>query len=57
LEFSAYLEHQLETARTLGLDQVGLPISSDSIEVPLRLTHTKKLASEHGVMMMSRALG
>ena len=32
LEFSAYLEHQLETARTLGLDQVGLPISSDSIE-------------------------
>ena len=32
LEFSAYLEHQLETARTLGLDQVGLAISSDSIE-------------------------
>ncbi len=32
LEFSAYLEYQLETARTLGLDQVGLPISSDSIE-------------------------
>jgi hypothetical protein len=32
LEFSAYLEHQLETARTLGLDQVGLPIRSDSIE-------------------------
>jgi hypothetical protein len=32
LEFSAYLEYQLETATTLGLDQVGLPISSDSIE-------------------------
>lgn len=32
LEFTAYLEYQLETARTLGLDQVGLPISSDSIE-------------------------
>ena len=32
LEFRAYLEYQLETARTLGLDQVGLPISSDTIE-------------------------
>jgi hypothetical protein len=32
LEFTAYLEHQLATATTLGLDQVGLPISSDSIE-------------------------
>lgn len=32
LEFRAYLAHQLETARTLGLDQAGLPISSDSIE-------------------------
>lgn len=31
-EFRAYLAHQLETATTLGLDQVGLPISSDSIE-------------------------
>src|SRR5216684_2852577 len=32
LEFSAYLQYQLETAKTLGLDQVGLPISSDAIE-------------------------
>jgi hypothetical protein len=32
LEFAAYLEYQLETAKTLGLDQVGLPISSDTIE-------------------------
>src|SRR6266853_238173 len=32
LEFSAYLKYQLETAKTLGLDQVGLPISSDTIE-------------------------
>jgi len=31
-EFTAYLAHQLETATTLGLDHVGLPISSDSIE-------------------------
>jgi hypothetical protein len=31
-EFHAYLEVQLETAKTLGLDHVGLPISSDTIE-------------------------
>lgn len=32
LEFTAYLEYELQSAVTLGLDQVGLPISSDSIE-------------------------
>jgi len=32
LEFRAYLEVQLATAKTLGLDQIGLPISSDTIE-------------------------
>jgi hypothetical protein len=32
LEFRAYLEHQLDIAKTLGLDHVGLPISSDTIE-------------------------
>jgi hypothetical protein len=31
-EFASYLQYQLETAKTLGLDQVGLPISSDAIE-------------------------
>jgi hypothetical protein len=31
-EFAAYLEYELTTAKTLGLDQVGLPISSDAIE-------------------------
>ncbi len=31
-EFAAYLDYQLATAQTLGLDQVGLPISSDAIE-------------------------
>jgi hypothetical protein len=31
-EFEAYLEYQLATAKTLGLDQVGVPISSDAIE-------------------------
>src|SRR5215470_15532814 len=31
-EFHAYLEVQLATAKTLGLDHVGLPISSDTIE-------------------------
>jgi hypothetical protein len=31
-EFAGSLQYQLETAKTLGLDQVGLPISSDAIE-------------------------
>jgi hypothetical protein len=31
-EFRAYLAYELETAKTLGLDDVGLPISSDTIE-------------------------
>jgi hypothetical protein len=31
-EFRAYLEFELETAKTLGLAHVGLPISSDAIE-------------------------
>src|SRR5499433_62242 len=32
LGFAAYLEYQLATAKTLGLDHVGVPISSDAIE-------------------------
>jgi len=32
LEWTAYLEYELQSAATLGLDQVGLPISSDTIE-------------------------
>jgi hypothetical protein len=43
LEFTAYLAHQLETAKTLGLDHVGLPISSDSIESLFGV------AKQHGV--------
>jgi hypothetical protein len=31
-ELSAYLAYELETAKTLGLEYVGLPISSDPIE-------------------------
>jgi len=31
-EFRAYLHYELGMAKTLGLDQVGLPISSDTIE-------------------------
>jgi hypothetical protein len=31
-EFRAYLDFELETATTLGLEHVGLPISSDPIE-------------------------
>jgi hypothetical protein len=42
-EFSRYLHHQLETAKALGLDHVGLPISSDPIESLFGL------AKQHGV--------
>jgi hypothetical protein len=42
-EFSRYLHHQLETAKRLGLDEVGLPISSDPIESLFGLT------KQHGV--------
>ncbi len=42
-EFARYLHHQLETAKQLGLDAVGLPISSDPIESLLGLT------KQHGV--------
>jgi hypothetical protein len=31
-EFRAYLDFELETAKTLGLDHIGVPISSDAIE-------------------------
>ena len=31
-EFEAYLARQLTTAKTLGLDPIGLPMSSDTIE-------------------------
>jgi hypothetical protein len=31
-EFRAYLAFQLEIAKTLGLDHIGLPISSDTLE-------------------------
>ncbi len=31
-DFEAYLDYHLATAQTLGLDQVGLPMSSDAIE-------------------------
>src|SRR6266487_3772501 len=43
LEFSAYLAFELETAKTLGLDHVGLPISSDTIESLFGV------AKQHGV--------
>ena len=42
-EFRAYLELQPETAKELGLDRVGLPISSDSIESLFGV------AKQHGV--------
>lgn len=42
-EFSRYLHYQLETAKQLGLDEVGLPISSDPIESLFGLT------KQHGV--------
>ena len=43
LECSAYLAFELETAKTLGLDHVGLPISSDTIESLFGV------AKQHGV--------
>ena len=42
-EFTGYLQYQLETAKTLGLDQVGLPISLDAIEALFGV------AKQHGV--------
>jgi hypothetical protein len=42
-EFAGYLQYQLGTAKTLGLDQVGLPISSDTIESLFGV------AKQHGV--------
>lgn len=42
-EFRAYLKFALETAKTLGLDHVGLPISSDAIEALFGV------AKQHGV--------
>jgi hypothetical protein len=42
-EFAGYLQYQLQTATALGLDQVGLPISSDPIESLFGL------AKQHGV--------
>jgi len=42
-EFRAYLEVQLETAKILGLEHVGLPMSSDSVESLFGV------AKQHGV--------
>jgi hypothetical protein len=42
-EFAGYLHYQLQTATTLGLDHVGLPISSDPIESLFGV------AKQHGV--------
>ncbi len=42
-EFAGYLQYQLETAKTLGLAEVGLPVSSDQIESLFGL------AKQHGV--------
>jgi len=43
LEFNAYLAFELETAKTLGLDHVGVPISSDAI------ASLFAVAKQHGV--------
>jgi hypothetical protein len=42
-EFRAYLDFELKTATTLGLDHIGLPISSDTIESLFGV------AKQHGV--------
>ena len=48
-EFRAYLDYELHSATTLGLDRVGLPISSDSIESLFGV------AKRHGVGEMQDA--
>jgi hypothetical protein len=48
-EFSRYLHHHLETAKRLGLEAVGLPISSDPIESLFGL------AKQHGVGPLKEA--
>jgi hypothetical protein len=48
-EFEAYLEYELAIAKTLGLDQLGLPISSDAIESLFGV------AKRHGVGQTSDA--
>jgi hypothetical protein len=42
-EFRAYLDFELETATTLGLDHIGVPISTDAIESLFGV------AKQHGV--------
>jgi hypothetical protein len=42
-EFRAYLDFELKTATTLGLDHIGLPLSSDAIESLFGV------AKQHGV--------
>lgn len=48
-EFTGYLHYQLQIATTLGLDQIGLPISSDPIESLFGL------AKQHGMGEMKDA--
>ena len=43
MEFSAYLAFELATAKTLALDHIGLPISSDTI------ASLFGVAKQHGV--------
>jgi len=49
LEFRAYLDFELQTATALGLDHIGLPISSDAIESLFGV------AKYHGVGQMQDA--
>ena len=42
-EFRAYLDYELKTATTLGLEHVGVPISSDALE------SLCGVAKQHGV--------
>jgi len=51
-EFSRYLHHQLETATSLGLDKVGLPISSDPIESLFGLTKQHGAEAEQVLEIM-----
>ncbi len=48
-DFNAYLDNQLKTAKQLGLDEIGMPVSSDQIESLFGL------AKQHGTGQMKDA--
>jgi hypothetical protein len=54
--FAGYLQYQLETAKTLGLDHVGLPISSDAIESLFGVAKQHGIGETHDAARMALRL-